>query len=193
MQPIYFTLKRVKKQRQDRLDCCKLLGDPVMHLDDPNTEQQLNIDGYFLAQISFEELPLHPYGLEKGWLHIFIDPDSLQCHATYSEKEPNIIVDDINEGSLEAGLGDPNALEMVFEGEEGNYLLGDIDPNIGAESEVGIEGKVCLMMLDAYALPDNVLNFLSIRSGDGYLLILIDEEDLKKRDFSHIEAREIIS
>ena len=194
MERITYRLIRVENEENQDLDACKLLGAPVLakglfealHLKD--TE-------YFIAQINCAQVKNPPFP-EKGWLYFFLDVESLKPRVVYTEKDPAEVIDDINEPFDADAYGDPTCLKMEFPGEKGSFLFGENDPDIGLEGSTGTAMKLTLLQIDALALPQGKqkpLRFGDFGFGDGHWVFLIEEKDLEKRDFRHVEFVEVES
>ena len=194
MEPLRFHLNRVEEEPSADLDACKLLGAAVMpegFLD----RLRLKPTEYFIAQIRCDAFPSREPFPDKGYLYVFLDINSLKPRVVYTEKEPAELIDDLNSGFDEEACGDPTCLQMKFDPEGGCRLFSEIDPDIGLESDVDTDGKLVLLQIDAYSLPE--IEPRAFRFGDfgglndGYWVFLIKEEDLKKRDFRHVEFVEV--
>ena len=188
MKTINFSLNRVEQEENATLDTSKLLGSPVFPSDFLETND-INDNDYFVAQINLSEIK-DPNGLlpEKGWLYFFLDFEDLTPKVFYEQREPEEVVDDINEGFDKSFCGDTTALYMDFKG-KGHFLLGDINEDLDLYSFTEIDGYMVLLMLDALEFPPNhpILQFSILSKYDGYYIFLIKEEDLRKKDFSKVK------
>ncbi|MBQ7250957.1 MAG: DUF1963 domain-containing protein [Bacilli bacterium] len=189
MEPLHFGVKRVKKEPNDQLDACKLLGTPVMPAD---FFEGLGLDegAYFVAQIRCDQFPAREPFPNKGYLYFFLDIDTLKPKVAYTEKEPEELIDDVNASFDKDSCGDPTCLQMDFSVDGGNRLFGDVDLDIGLEGDTVTAGKLCLLELDALSLPQGKqkpLTFGDFGMGDGHWVFLIREEDLKARRFDKVE------
>ncbi|MCR5078953.1 MAG: DUF1963 domain-containing protein [Bacilli bacterium] len=194
MEMIRFRLKRVEKEENKDLDASKLLGSPVF----PKNFLKRNRIGsnyYFLAQINCAELPsISPFP-SKGYLYFFVDINEFKAKVVFTEEELEELIEDINDNFDREICGDPTCLRMEFEdgGEGESGVFGDIDPNIGLEGETEVEGKVVLLQLDAYSLPEDPrpLTFSDFGLRDGYWVFLIEKDDLEKGDYRRVELIEV--
>ena len=189
MNALYFTQRKMKETAEN-YHKSKFLGSPVFpeHFLDG---KELDENSFFLMQVNLEDLKGRQEYLPKsGFLYFFLDPDTFVPTVLFTEEEPLIVIEDINE-IFEGEYGDTAAYELVFDSdiEEGHYLLGDVNSDLGLEGDTDLEGKVTLLEIDALALPDdaNLLDFNSLANGIGHYVFLIREDDLRKRDFSRVE------
>ncbi len=201
MEPLRFKLLRVEEEENKDLDACKLLGSPVVPKDFLN-KNRLSDNCYFVAQIRCDAFPARPPFPEKGFLYFFVDVTSMKPRVFYTEEEPAEVIDNINEFFDIEACGDPTCLRMVFDEEEKkkipleaeSTLFGDIDPNIGIEGDTVTAGKLALLTLDGLSLPQaeqRPFIFGDFGFGDGYWVFLIEEEDLRNRNFKRVELIEV--
>ena len=189
MEPLRFSLKRIVKEKNAELDACKLLGAPVFPaglMDSGKIEE----GDYFVAQIRCDAFPARPPFPSKGYLYFFVNIDSLQAKVIYSEEEPAELVDDINDSFDVESCGDPTCLQMVFGEESGSYIFGEVDQDIGLEGYADLDGKLTLLEIDAFSLPQDdqrPLRFGNYGIADGHWIFLIKEEDLKKGRYDRVE------
>ena len=110
MKPLLFSLKRVSHEENANLDHSKLLGTPVFPEDFFETHD-LNDNDYFVAQLNLSEIK-DPNGLlpNKGFLYFFLDIDELTPKVIYEPRDPEMMMDDINESFDKDYCGDTKAL-----------------------------------------------------------------------------------
>lgn len=193
MGKLAFTLKRVPKEKNEELDCCKLLGSAVMPaglLDG----LRLKPEEYFVAQINCAALPDTPPFPNEGFLYFFVNINTMKPRVVYTEKEPEELIDNMDEDFDVESCGDPTCLKMEFCEESGSFLFGEIDHDTGVDMEVDTAGKLTLLQIDAYTLPEGKqkpLIFGNFGMLDGYWIFLVSEEDLAKRRFKNVELIEV--
>lgn len=190
MKPLHFHVYRVTKEENANLDHSKLLGTLVAP-EDFFEKNDINDNDYFVGQLNLSEIK-DPNGLlpSKGFLYFFLDIEDLTPKVIYEERDPSMMVDDINEGFDKGFCGDTHALYIEFDNEtDSQYLLGDIDESLDLQAFTDVDGYVVLMQLDALELPqqDTVLQFATLAKYDGYYIFMIKENDLRKHDFSKVK------
>lgn len=187
MNGIYFTQKPIEDSSENYTSS-KFLGSPTVplhFLDD----HPLSDDDFFIAQINLEDLKGKQTLLpDKGFLYFFLDVDTLEPTVYFTEDEPAEVIIDINE-SFEGEYGATDAYQLFFDSDldEGHYLLGEVNPDVGLEGYTDLNGKLTLLEIDALAIPEEIFSFYSIARGSGRYTFLIKESDLLKRDFSRVE------
>lgn len=191
MERIKFSLKRVPEEANKDLDACKLLGYPVMPVGFLDS-LHLDENDYFVAQIRCDAFPARPPFPEKGFIYIFVNVNTLKPRVVYTEEEPGEVVDNVNDEFDAEACGDPTCLQMVFDDKGGSSLFGEIDGDLDLEVDVDTEGKLTLLEIDAYSLPEDhkPLTFGDFGMSDGHWVFLIKEEDLIKRKFRNVELVE---
>ena len=191
MKSLNFSVRRVDTEENASLDTCKLLGAPVFP-EDFFEKNHIRDNDYFVAQLNLSEIK-DPNGLlpTSGFLYFFLDIDKLTPKVIYEPRDPETVMDDINDGFDKDSCGDTRALYMEFEGSgpKEQFILGDIDPSLDLDCFTNTDGYVVLLQLDALELPqhDMVLQFTTLCKYDGYYIFLIKEEDLKKGNFSKVK------
>lgn len=190
MKPLHFHVRRVDEEENKDLDRSKLLGTLVAP-EDFFEKHDINENDYFVAQLNLSEIK-DPNGLlpAKGFLYFFLDFDALTPKVIYEERDPEMMVDDINDAFDEQECGDKRALYLEFDEEESEqFLLGEIDEDLDLGGYTDTEGYVTLLQLDALELPqvNPILQFTVLSKYDGYYIFLIKEKDLKKHDFSKVK------
>ena len=190
-----FNLIRVENEENKNLDACKLLGAPVM----PKgflESLKLEPEDYFVAQIDCGAVDGDSRFPKKGFLYFFLNINSLQPKVFFTEKEPEELIEDVNDGFDRESCGDPTCLAFDF-GEEGtSFLFDEVDPDIGLEGSADLDGKLTLLEIDALALPEgkeHPFAFTNFAMLDGHMVFLIKEEDLAKRNFKRVEFVEVES
>ena len=193
MEPLRFRLNRVEEEPNADLDACKLLGSPVMPANFMK-RSRLKDDDYFVAQIRCDAFPSRAPFPDKGYLYVFLNINTLKPRVLYTEKDPEELIDGVNEAFDIESCGDPTCLQMVFDEKGGSFIFGDIDRNLDLETDVEIDGKVTLLQIDALSLPEaeqRPFRFGDFGMTEGYWVFLIPEEDLAKKDFSRVEFVEV--
>lgn len=192
MKSLHFSVNRVLEEENATLDTSKLLGAPVFP-EDFFEKNNIDVNDYFVAQLNLSEIK-DPNGLlpKTGLLYFFLDINSLLPKVIYEPREPETVMDDINDGFDEESCGNTHALYMEFNDEDEpreQLLLGDIDPDLDLGCFLDIDGYVTLLQLDALELPQEhpVLQFTTLSKYDGYYIFLIKESDLRKGDFSKVK------
>lgn len=190
MDKIYFRLRKVKEEPNELLDHSKLLGKPVCPRD--YFEDVLDEDDYFVAQINLEELKDFDTPLPKtGFIYFFVNVETYECKMFYTSKEPEEVIDDINDGFDEVSYGCVDALYIEFDKdlEEGNYILGEIgEDDLDFESLVSPKDNIIFMCLDSLEMPqeEKALLFASIAPYDGYYIFTMKKEDLENHKFNKL-------
>ena len=195
MKGIYFTQTSIDVESPETYLCSKFLGAPAFpqnFLLDKDGESILSDADYFIMQINLEDVADRASPLpKKGMLYFFIDVDTLTPKILLADDLDSgtlEVYDDINDGFSD-DFGQTGGYRLVFDAtlDEGHCFLGEIDPNIGLESDVDTHVYVNLLEIDFLALPsEDMLRFGDLAIGGGHYVFLVKEDDLKGLDFSRV-------
>lgn len=188
MEKISFGFKLLEKENEETFEKSKILGSPVFP--DGFYEENNLDDLLFVMQLNLNDLNAkYPNNLlpKNGFLYIFLDVDEYpyEPYVFYTNKETKVVYDDFND-IFDDEFGDYRGYELVFNDndEDSNYILGDIDCDLGLDCEIDTSGYVVLLQIDSLSLPTNVL---TLGQPDGYYVFLIKESDLKNKNFNNVK------
>ena len=192
MDRLHFSLKRVEEEPNADLDACKLLGTPVMPAGFFESSK-LDDEDYFVAQIRCDAFPARDPFPSVGYLYFFLNINTMKPRVLYTKRDPAECIDEVNE-AFDRSCGDPTCLQMVFDEKGSSFIFGEVDPDIGLEGSTSTAGKLTLLEIDAFSLPqapNRPFTFGDFGTGDGHWVFLIDEEDLRKKNFRRVEFVEV--
>lgn len=185
MNNIYFKVKKIEKESYSTFDKSKMFGSPVFPR---KFFKKHRLDNYFfLMQVNLKDLEgKQEYLPSIGYLYFFLDISSYPYYpkVIYSNEEVIEVYDDINE--IFSEYGDYHGYELVFdfEGDSGNYLLGNIDEDLDLDSELDTTGYISLLQLDSLSLPEGMCQ---LSQPDGWYIFLIKKEDLENLNFRKVK------